>query len=104
MAYKVQMTESADKDLEEIADYIAIKLSNPKSATELLDEFLEKKKLLVKSPLIYPLCSNLRLQEEGYHRFLFKNNFIALYLINKDNKIVTIMRIFYAKRDYEKLI
>ena len=50
MAYKVQMTESADKDLEEIADYIAIKLSNPKSATELLDEFLEKKKLLVKSP------------------------------------------------------
>lgn len=98
------MTESADKDLEEIADYIAIKLSNPKSATELLDEFLEKKKLLVKSPLMYPLCSNLRLQEEGYHMFLFKNNFIALYLINEDNKIVTIMRIFYAKRDYEKLI
>ena len=98
------MTESADKDLEKIADYIAIKLSNPKSATELLDEFLEKKKLLEESPLMYPLCSNLRLQEEEYHRFLFKNNFIALYLINEDNKIVTIMRIFYAKRDYEKLI
>ena len=104
MAYKVQMTESADRDLEEIAKYITVKISNSKSVAELLDEFLEKKKLLEKSPLMYPLCSYLRLQEEGYHRFVVKNNFIALYLINENNKIVTIMRIFYTKRDYEKLI
>lgn len=98
------MTESADRDLEEIAEYITVKLSNSKAAAELLDEFLEKKNLLEKSPLLYPFSSNLRLQKEGYHRFLFKNNFIALYLIDEEKKIVTIMRIFYAKRDYEKLI
>lgn len=104
MAYKVQMTETAEKDLEGIAEYIAVKLSNQKSAIKLLDEFLEKKNFLEDSPLMYPLCSDLRLQEQGYRRFLFKNNFVALYLIDDEKKVVTIMRIFYAKRDYEKLI
>ena len=32
------------------------------------------------------------------------NNYIALYLINDDKKEVSIMRIFYAKRDYGNLI
>ena len=38
------------------------------------------------------------------HRFIFKNNYIALYLIDEKKKIVTIMHIFYAKRDYGKLL
>jgi len=104
MAYKVRMTESANKDLEEITEYIAIKLSNQKSAIELLDEFLEKKTFLEESPLMYPLCYDLRLKEQGYHRFLFKNNFIALYLIDEEKKVVTLMRIFYAQSDYENYI
>lgn len=37
-----------------------------------------KEKNLEESPLMYPLGSNLRLQEEEYHRFLFKNNFMTL--------------------------
>jgi len=36
--------------------------------------------------------------------FLFYRNFIALYLIDDVEKIVSIMRIFYAKRNYGKLI
>ncbi|GAB1431773.1 hypothetical protein MASR2M29_03980 [Spirochaetota bacterium] len=53
---------------------------------------------------MYPLCYDLRLKEQGYHRFLFKNNFIALYLIDEEKKVVTIMRIFYAQSDYENYI
>lgn len=46
----------------------------------------------------YPLSNNSVLQAEGYHRFLFKKNYIALYLIDDEKKVVSIMRIFYAKR------
>ena len=53
---------------------------------------------------MYPLSNDLVLQSEGYHSFLFKKNYIALYLINDDEKEVYIMRIFYAKRYYANLI
>ena len=36
---------------------------------------------------MYPLSNDLVLQSEGYHRFLFKKNYIALYL-SDDNGAV----------------
>jgi toxin ParE1/3/4 len=104
MVYDVQMTEPADRDLEDIIGYIAKKLSNPGAAVGFLEEFLRQKGFLSDSPYMFPLCSNDRLQNEGYHRVLINKNFIALFLIDDENKKVTIMRIFYAKRNYEKLI
>ena len=53
---------------------------------------------------MYPLSDNQVLQNDGYHRFLFYKNFIEFYLIDDEEKIVSIMRIFYAKRDYANLI
>lgn len=37
---------------------------------------------------------------------LFMKNYVALYLVEdeEDKKVVTIMHVFYAKRDYEKLV
>lgn len=74
MAYNVRIMEKAEQDLSDIVTYFTDKL---KAADSLLEEF---------------------------HRFLFKKNYIALYLINDDKKEVSIMRIFYAKRDYGNLI
>ena len=36
---------------------------------------------------MYPLSNDLVLQREEYHRFLFKKNYITLYLINDTNPI-----------------
>ena len=77
MAYNVRIMEKAEQDLSDIVTYFTDKLCNPKAADSLL---------------------------EGFHRFLFKKNYIALYLINDDKKEVSIMGIFYAKRDYGNLI
>ena len=48
----------------------------------------------------------MSLQRKGYRRFLFMKNYVALYVVDDDEnkKVVTIMHIFYAKRDYEKLV
>ena len=97
--------EKAEQDLSEIVTYFTDKLCNPKAAESLLEEFLEEEKNNISdNPYMYPLSNDSVLQSEGYHRFLFKKNYIALYLIDDNEKEVYIMRIFYAKRDYANLI
>ena len=104
MAYSVRIMEKAEEDLSEIVDYISDTLKNQKAADNLLVDFLQEKDNIAENPYMYTLSDNPILQNEGYHRFLFYKNFIALYLIDDIEKIVSIMRIFYAKRDYGKLI
>ena len=104
MAYDVRIMEKTEQDLSEIITYFTDKLFDQKAAVSLLEEFLEEKENLADNPYMYPLSNDMVLQSEGYHRFLFKKNHIALYLIDDDEKVVSIMRIFYAKRDYANLI
>ena len=110
MAYNVQIMKKAEDDLDSFVKYISEDLKNPKAALNLLNDFLEQKSFLEESPYMFPLCPDLKLQQEGYHRFIFYKNFIALYLIEDGEKkaeydgTVSIMRLFYAKRDYGKLI
>lgn len=96
--------EKAEQDLSDIVAYFSDKLCNQKAAVSLLEEFLNEKVNISDNPYMYPLSNDSVLQSEGYHRFLFKKNYIALYLIDDDKKEVSIMRIFYAKRDYAKLL
>ncbi|MBP5157552.1 MAG: type II toxin-antitoxin system RelE/ParE family toxin [Treponema sp.] len=104
MAYDVRIVEKAEADLSEIVTYISDTLCNPKAAEGVLEEFLQERDNIADNPYMYPLSNDPVLQAEGYHRFLFKKNYIALYLIDDAEKEVSIMRIFYAKRDYGNLI
>ena len=104
MAYNVRIMEKAEQDLSEIITYFTDKLFNQKAVDSLLEDFLEEKENLADNPYMYQLSNDMVLQSEGYHRFLFKKNHIPLYLIDEDEKVVSIMRIFYAKRDYANLI
>lgn len=104
MAYKVQIADFAKTELSEIVGYISETLCNKNAAASLLDDFSEQKSFLYENPYTFPECPIESLQQKGYRRFLFKKNYVALYLVEEDKKIVTIMHIFYAKRDYEKLM
>ena len=104
MTYNVRIMVKAEEDLSEIVTYISDPLCNPNAADSLLEEFLKETGNIADNPYMYPLSSDSCLQSEGYHRFIFKKNYIALYLIDDDTKTVSIMRIFYAKRDYGNLI
>lgn len=104
MAYNVHITEKAESDLDGIVNYITDELKNPRAADKILEEFLREKENIAENPYMYPLSFDKRLQEEGYHRFIFYSNFIALYLIDDEIKDVWIMRIFNGKMDYPKLI
>lgn len=106
MAYNVHITSKAEKDLDDIVTYISEELKNPKAASRILEEFLEEKVNISDNPYMYPLSFDARLQAEGYHRFIFHRNYVALYLIDEteEKNNVWIMRIFNGKINYPKLI
>ena len=103
MAYRVRITESADRDLEEIIAYIAIKLANPKAATDFVTALEERYTTLEDHPLMYELSQNDRLSEQGYHRFVV-GSYIVLYLVDEEQQVVNIARVIYGRRNYEKII
>ena len=103
MAYKVEIAPLANKDLEEILDYILRKLSNPSDAADLLAEVESCYSNLEKMPEMYERCRDVRLKAMGYRRITVKN-YVIIYKIVESIKTVYIMRCFYGGRDYEKLI
>ena len=103
MVYKVRMSESSGRDLDEILLYMAEKLANPKAATDFADALEEKYTVLETHPLMFELSQNKRLAQRGYRRFIV-GNYVALYLVDEKRQRVNIARIFYGSRDYEKNI
>ena len=103
MEYKVESTPSADQDLESIVSYIAEDLDNLAAATRFLDEVDACYAHLETMPLMYELCRDARLRALGYRKAII-NHYVMIYRVEEDIKTVHIMRFFYGRRDYEKLI
>ncbi|MCK9268000.1 MAG: type II toxin-antitoxin system RelE/ParE family toxin [Alkaliphilus sp.] len=101
--YKINVSELAHKDLDQIVSYIAINLASPAAATNFLDKVEECYDYLKHNPLMYAKCQNIRLEKEGYRKIPIKN-YILVYKINEKTKTVNILRFFYGAQDYLKLI
>ncbi|NLI41502.1 MAG: type II toxin-antitoxin system RelE/ParE family toxin [Caldisericales bacterium] len=101
--YKLVITELAHQDLDSIVSYIAVQLSNAKAAGDFLDEVTVCYGFLKSNPMMYERCQDRRLGEEGYRKAVIKN-YVLVYKINEESKIVSIMRFFYGAQDYTKLI
>jgi addiction module RelE/StbE family toxin len=103
MAYNVKVSDSADKDLDEIFTYIAEKLANPKVAADFARELEERYTALEIHPLMFELSRDKRLAAKGYRRFVV-GSYIALYLVDEKRREITIARVFYGRREYEKYL
>jgi len=103
MEYRVEVSESAERDLDTILTYIAEELASPKAASNFANELDAKYEMLENHPLMFELSRNERLAKIGYHRFVVGKH-IALYQVDEVKRVVTISRIFYGKQDYEKHI
>lgn len=103
LAYDLFVTEAAHVDLEEVLDYIAINLSNPAAAVNLLDQVEACYDQLRQFPFLYESCRDLRLRELGYRKVVI-GSFVLVYHPLETEKIVNVLRFFYGGRDYEKLI
>ena len=103
MAYKIFETELALQDLDSILSYIALTLNNPSAASSFADEVQKCYSSLEEMPLMFELCHDPRLHALGYHKAVIKN-YVMVYKIEEVEMTVTVLRFFYGRQDYEKLI
>jgi len=101
--YKLKITQLAQEDLDEIFLYISENLHAPMAANNLMDEIENSIKSLCLFPYKSPLSIDIMLIQKGYRKLIIEN-YIALYLIDEDNKQIIIARIFYGAMDYGKYI
>ena len=99
--YKVFYSPLSQRDLDEIYDYIAVKLANPASASEIVTDILDAADGLASFPAIGGIVRNVPFLTCEY-RFLPIRNYIVFYRLTENRIFVD--RILYKKRDYARLL
>jgi plasmid stabilization system protein ParE len=103
MAYDILETQLAAQDLEHIVTYIADSLANPMAASAFLDAVADCYDGLACTPLMYGFCHDPQLRKLGYHKAVIKH-YVMVFKVDEAAKQVYILRFFYGRQDYEKLI
>lgn len=101
--YELEYLPSALKDMTEIIRYISRELNNPTAADNLAVEFTKSADRLKDFPYSNKLYTPIRPLKNEYRKCIV-NNYIMFYSVNENKKTVTIYRVIYAKRDYDKII
>ena len=77
--FTLEITGSAESDLDQITDYMAYTLANPQAALSFIDEVDRVADTLATTPELFPLCSDTRLSELGYRKAIVR----AYILVSK---------------------
>ena len=94
---KVAFTNDAIRDLEDIADHIA--LDAPKRALSFVRELRVSAVRVGRTPLTFPFAP--RFEHLGVRRHVY-GNYLILYRIERQR--VDILRIVHGARDYGRLL
>ncbi len=103
MSYNIHITNAAQRDLLNAADYIEFVLKNPKATDELLDEAEKQINSLTDFPEKFRLVDDPVLSSWGI-RFVIVNNYLAFYIIDNQKNIVIIVRFLYQKSDWNAIL
>lgn len=95
MDYKVQITASAECDLDEIIGYIMTKLCNPQAARHVLSEVESIYGILARTPAAYAECTHPLLR--GHRKATFMR-YLMIFKIVDDT--VYVERFFSGLEDY----
>lgn len=99
-SYKVEYSVDALDDLREIYYYIANKLLVPETAVAQVGRIRKKVRSLNLMPNRYALVEWEPWNSMKMHK-LPVDNFIVYYLTDDEQKMVTVVRVFYGGRDIE---
>ena len=103
MTYTVYISGQAEKDLNDIFDYVAVDLQNPIAAEGLLSR-LEKSILsLDQMPLRCRLYNREPWKSRGL-RVMSVENYLVYYVPDQDAATVTVIRVLYGGRDVDKAL
>ena len=101
--YKLEYLPSARQDMIEIVRYISRELGNPQAAEKLAVRLIEAGESILAFPYANPAYYPIRPLKHEYRKLLV-DNYMMFYWVDEAVKTVTIARVLYAKREYEKLL
>lgn len=97
--FRLEITESAESDLDEITDYIGRTLCNPPAVATFLDAIDAACSELTEMPEMFPLCADSRLADLGYRKVVVRS-YIMVYEIDGEEDVVRILRFFHGSENY----
>jgi len=101
--YSLNVTDIAEEDILDTLKYIADVLKAPKAANNLLDEIERHEEILENTPNIYPFVPDEYLAQKGL-KFTRIKNYLMFYVVDEDEKIVTVIRFLYNRRDWKNIL
>lgn len=101
--YKLEYLPAAHQDMVDIVRYISRELCNPTAAERLAMELIEAGDSIPGVPYANPAYTPIRPLKHEYRKRLVQN-YIMFYWVDEGKKLVTVARVIYAKREFERLI
>ncbi|EHL70728.1 type II toxin-antitoxin system RelE/ParE family toxin [Cloacibacillus evryensis] len=101
--YKLEFLPVAQRDMVEIVQYISRELSDPTAAERLAEELISAADGIRTFPYANPHYIPLRPLAHEYRK-LSVQNYLMFYWADEENKLITVARVLYAKRDYNRLL
>jgi addiction module RelE/StbE family toxin len=101
--YNLEFLPIAQQDMTEIVQYISRDLCNPMAANRLADDMIDAANRLCDFPYINAVHQTIKPLKHEYRKLIVKN-YVIFYWVDENRKLVTIARVIYARRDYEKLL
>lgn len=101
MAYKVSILESAQREFQEIVNYLLNIFKSPQAAENFINEFEYQVSLIKSDPCIFAVSKMPELAAKEY-RVAFVNRYIMLYTVR--GGMIFIAHIFHQRQDYARLV
>ena len=97
--YYVDLAPKAQRDIDEILNYIAIDLCAPAAALNLNAKILKQ----IEQLEAFPLCGEVYISEiplKHEYRRLVVYKYLIFYTVNEQTETVTIMHVIYGASNY----
>ena len=101
--YQLKFLPLARQDMTAISRYISHELHNPTAAEKLAVKMIEAAESLTDFPYKNAIHQPVKPLKKEFRKQKVKNYFI-FYWVDEKEKTITIARVIYARRDYEKLL
>ena len=103
MAYQLAFLPVARRDMTDIVRYISRELLNPTAADALATQMIEAAEGLCDFPYANAVHQILSPLKHEYRKLMVKN-YVIFYWVDEKDKLITIARAMYGRRDYAKLL
>ena len=103
MSYRIEITDTAQRDFESIYEHIAFTLCAPDNAARQLGRIEKAIMSLDEMPLRFK-AYEFEPWRSRKMRVMPIDNYVVLYTPDKDSGVVTINRVFYGGRDINEIL